>query len=51
MYVCMYVCVCACVCVCMYVRGVGLARPSAPRPSPIYCASSLISPLLIPHVE
>jgi hypothetical protein len=37
--------------VCIYVRGVGLVRPSAPRPSLIYCASPLISPLLIPHFE
>jgi hypothetical protein len=43
LYVCMYVC--------MYVWGVGFIRPSALRPSLIYCASPLISPLLIPHFK
>jgi hypothetical protein len=37
--------------VCMYIWGVALIWPSALRPSLIYCASPLISPLWIPHFE
>jgi hypothetical protein len=40
------VCVCVCVCTCVFIRG-----GTQPRPSLVYCASSLISPLSIPHFE
>jgi hypothetical protein len=48
--VCVRACVCVCVCVCERERG-GLHLAPAPRPSLIYCASPLISSLLIPHFK